>query len=381
MTDTRLTTEVAASQEHWRAGRRYLNEHRHELSQWAARNLYAGYRQVGESGLMTREEWMPANPIPLENVTLSWCEKTPVPELDGSEPETAGVRPLQQDGRRYATYAQALGDLARPRLYDDRLCYRLVDVDFDSERAQLAFGIGTYFDVMNVCEATAHELADAERSAADDSGIRGELPFRSLVVDPCDLNRRPMLPAISALTVRRSENGPTVVLHSRDSTKVAHGGGLHQVMPVGTFQPSAAPEWNLANDFDLWRCIVREYSEEFLGADERQGVDEPIDYDGWAFYRTLTDARAAGDLSVQLVGIGVDPLSLVMDLLVIAVFNADAFDHVFSSAIATNAEGRVYGRLPRDRGIATVPLEAEPPKMQAAGAALLQLAAASHRRL
>jgi hypothetical protein len=324
---------------------------------------------------------MPANPIPLENVTLSWCEKTPVPELDGSEPETAGVRPLRRDGHRYATYAQALGDLARPRLYEDRPCYRLLDVELDVGRAQLALGIGTYFDVMNVCEAAAHELADAERSAADDSGARGQLPFRSLVGDPCDLNRRPVLPAISALTVRRSEQGPTVVLHSRDSTKVAHGGGLHQVMPVGMFQPSAAPEWNVANDSTFGAASSREYSEEFLGADEHQGIDEPIDYDGWAFYRTLTDARATGDLTVQLLGIGIDPLSLVTDLLVIAVFNAEAFDHVFGSAIATNAEGRVYGRPPRDRGIATVPLGAEPPKMQAAGAALLQLAAASHRRL
>jgi hypothetical protein len=38
MTDIALAAEVAASQARWRAARRYLNEHRHELSQWAARH-------------------------------------------------------------------------------------------------------------------------------------------------------------------------------------------------------------------------------------------------------------------------------------------------------------------------------------------------------
>jgi hypothetical protein len=43
------------------------------------------------------------------------------------------------------------------------------------------------------------------------------------------------------------------------------------------FQPSAAGAWNEANDFDLWWCLAREFSEEFLGAPEHQGLDGPLE--------------------------------------------------------------------------------------------------------
>jgi hypothetical protein len=56
-------------------------------------------------------------------------------------------------------------------------------------------------------------------------------------------------------------------------------------MPVGVFQPSSAGEWNRLNDFDLWRSMAREYSEEFLGAPELHGSTAPIDYEDWPFYR------------------------------------------------------------------------------------------------
>ena len=382
MTDTDLTAEVAASQDGWRAGRRYLNEHRYDLSRWAARELYGGDLQVGDSGLLTRPEWVPATPIPLENVKLEWVDNTPAPPLDGTEPESAGVRPLGRGGQRYPTYAEALGDLARPRLYEDRPCYRLLAADLHDGWPTLSFGLGTYFDVMNVCEAAAHELADARRRTVDGDPTWADLPFRSLLGDPCDPGRRPMLPAISVLTVRRSESGAAVVLHARDSAKVAHGGGMHQVMPVGMFQPSAAGGWNVGNDFDLWRCIVREYSEEFLGADEHQGVDHPLEYDRWPFYRSLTDARRAGAVSAHVLGLGVDPHSLVTDMLVTVVIDADVFDELFKDGVTTNAEGDVVGQTSSDSRIALVAATESLSRFraQSAGAALLALGLRQSRR-
>ena len=56
-------------------------------------------------------------------------------------------------------------------------------------------------------------------------------------------------------------------------------GGLYQVAPVGMFQPSHDAAWNLSHDFSLWRSIVRELSEELLGAGEDYHSDAaPIDY-------------------------------------------------------------------------------------------------------
>ena len=377
MTDLDLPTQIVDSQGRWRAGRRYLNDHRHELAQRAGRELYATERRIGHTGLLTRPAWLPSGPIPLADVNLVWCDETPAVDVDGHEPESAGVRPLRRDGERYATYAEALGDLARPRLFEDRPCYRLLDVAVDGAKAQLSFGLGTYFDVVNVSEALAHELAAASSSSLS----LPELPFRSLIGDPCDLRRRAMLPAISALTIRRSSSGAAFVLHKRDGAKVVHGGGLYQVMPVGMFQPSAAGAWNEANDFDLWRCMAREFSEEFLGAAEHQGHDGPLDYDAWDFYRELTDGLDSGRITAWWLGLGVDPLSLVTDLLVAVVIEADLFDDLFGDSVSTNAEGEVAGRSDAGAGLARLPFTEAPvtrlttvEPMQAAGAALMSLA-------
>jgi hypothetical protein len=149
-------------------------------------------------------------------------------------------------------------------------------------------------------------------------------------------------------------------------------------MPVGVFQPTADEPGDRSTDFDLWRCIVREYSEEFLGMPEVRG---PIDYDAWPFYRDLTAARAAGDITAHLLGIGIDPLSTVCDMLVVIVFDSDTFDVLLGESVHTNAEGRLVAERAGQRSVAGVPftgdvtsrLIAESP-MQAAGAALLDLA-------
>lgn len=377
MTDIALSAGVAASQARWRKARRYLNERRHELSQWAAWHLYAGHVRVGAADLLTSPDWMPAVPIPLEAVSLAWTETAPAPRIDGTEPDTARVRPLRTENQRFSTYAAALGELAKPRLFEDRPCYRLTDVALDDGRADLTFGSATYFDVVNVCEAVAHELADSALGSGAGMASPTDLRFRARMEDPCDLLKRRIVPAISALTVRRTLTDAAFVLHQRDGGQVAHGGGLYQVMPVGVFQPTAADTGDRSNDFDLWRCIVREYSEEFLGMPEVRG---PIDYDDSPFYRDLTAARAAGDITAHHVGIGIDPLSAVCDPLVVIVFDSDTFDELLGESVHTNAEGHLVATRAGQRGLAGVPftgdvtsrLIAEAP-MQAAGAALLDL--------
>jgi len=378
MTDIALSAEVAASHARWREARRYLNEHRHELSQWAAQHLYAGHLNVGATDLLTRPSWMAAVPIPLEAVSLAWTETAPAPQIDGTEPETARVRPLRNENQRFPTYAAALGELAKPGLFEDRPCYRLTDVALNDGRADLTLGSATYFDVINVCEAVAHELADSALGSGVGVASPTDLQFRARMEDPCDLLKRRIVPAISALTVRRTPTDAAFVLHQRDGGQVAHGGGLYQVMPVGVFQPTTDEPGGRSNDFDLWRSIAREYAEEFLGMPEVRG---PIDYTDWRFYRDLTAARAAGDVTAHLVGIGIDPLSAVCDLLVVIVFASDTFDELLGESVHTNAEGHLVAERAGQLAVAGVPftgdvtsrLIAEAP-MQAAGAALLDLA-------
>src|SRR5262245_61163489 len=308
MTDIDGPDASEASQRRWREGRKVLDASRHELSQWAARTLYADCPRVAATDLLTRLEWTQPGPVPLDEVRLQWCGTRPGGSVDGTEPESASVRPLRADGTRYETYAGAVGELARPRLFEDRPCYRLREADVNGGGVRLSFGPGSYFDTINTCEAVAHELAEARR--ADAVGVP-DLPFRSLIGDPCELSRRPVNVAVSVLTIRRSATEATFVLHRRDSAKVAHGGGLYQVMPVGVFQPTGSGEADGAHDFDLWRSLAREYSEEFLGQPEHRGDDGPLGYDHWPFFRALEAGRESGAVTAHWLGLGVDPLSLV----------------------------------------------------------------------
>jgi hypothetical protein len=182
--------------------------------------------------------------------------------------------------------------------------------------------------------------------------------------------------------LRADHAGAAMILHWRDPARVASGGGMYQVAPVGVFQPSHDAQWNQANDFSLWRCIVRELSEELLGAGEDYRSDvAPIDYERWPLHAELAAARRAGRMRVYWVGLGVDPLTLAADLMSVAVLDADLFDATFAGLVRANDEGRIVtgdGAAGAAVGVAFKAANidrftsAEP--MQPAGAALLRIA-------
>jgi hypothetical protein len=365
----------------WRATRRSLNQRRHELAKVAAR-LYAGVPRVAGTRLMCRAGWLPDTPVDLDQVRLRWTEPALAPVVGGASPASAGVRPPACDGQRYRTYADAIAGLDPPALFENRPAYRLLGASLadGGGGAVLELTRGRYFDSLSVAEALAHELAAAvPGDGTSGVGLEG-LPFRAAVGDPCDLARRPVGVAISTLTIRRSPVSTSFLVHWRDPSKVTHAGGLYQVIPVGVFQPVGESAESERDDLSLWRAMVREFSEELLGTSEdypRSG-DGSFSYQDWDFYRRLSDAREAGSLRVWCLGLGVDPLSLVADILTVAVFDADVFDAVFPAVVAGNAEGRLINGQDQtgfsftEQNIARFADGAGP--MQAAGAAVLQLA-------
>jgi hypothetical protein len=378
---TRTQDDPAASRDTWLRTRTYLNAHRHELTDAALRDFKAEEFIPG-TRLLARPGWIPDRPVPLQHVQLTWAAEAPAAPISGAAAELDRIRPLRDDGTPYRRYADAVASLARPRLFENRVCYRLLDVDSNANRPSLTFGPGTYFDVINICEAAAHEFTASQMDGH--VAEAAATPFRAAVGDPTDLGRRPVMAATSTMTIRldRATGDAEFVLHWRDPAKVASGGGLYQVMPVGMFQPSHDAPWNEANDFDLWRSISRELSEELLGSTEDYGSStQPIDYDAWDFYRALRHAREQGRLRVFWLGLGIDPLTYVTDMLTVAVFDADLFDQTFQRLVTTNDEGHRV-ELEDGTGRASgIPFRADQimrlthdEPMQPAGAALLHLA-------
>ncbi|OLT21697.1 transcriptional regulator [Pseudonocardia sp. CNS-139] len=322
-----IVDPVEASQAEWRAGRRRLNRNRGPLAR-AAAQLYRPDVRLGDVPLMARHEWIPSEPLRLEDIELEWTDDAAGVLVTGGEPEADHVLPLRAPGQRYTRYTAAIRYLDAPSLFENRPSYRLLDLDLSGEKGRMQFGLGTYFDKLDVSEAVGHELALVE--GADTGSVVptwSALPLRGLIGDPFDLRRRYVMPAIETLTLRRDRRTgeATFLLHWRDPAKVATAAGIYGLIPAGEFQPSSIASWDRENDFDLWRSILREYSEEILGEPERDGSSgEPIDYENWPLYRQVREARANGQTSVFCLGVGLDTLTLTATILTVAVFDDDS---------------------------------------------------------
>jgi hypothetical protein len=336
---------VLESQRQWVRERQLLNRNRAALTQIALR-LYPESIRLGRTGFLMREGWKVDQPIDLADVRIDLVHP-PDPVVTGRHAETLRVRPLSVTGKPYESYHRAMRDLDRPRLFENRICYRLQGASFGHGKGELSLGYMRYFDMIDVGEPLAHELVVAALGKngtpvrKPPSILGEELPFHRFVGDPFDLDAYPLLFSISTLTIRRSRARNTFMLLRRGVENVAIAGGMLSVMPTGVFQPASITPIHNAADFNLWHNMIREYSEEFLGNAEHNGDGDPIDYENQEPFRSLNAARREGRIKIHCLGVGLDALNFVADALTVAVFDADTFDDIFRDMVEVNEEGTI----------------------------------------
>lgn len=367
MAGSRGDRDLSPSEREWLDIRAYMRQHRHELAEEAVNDFDC--QTVAGTSLLTTPAWIPETPVPLDAVELAWAPDTPFTGITGTEAQALGVLPQRPDGSHYRSYADAVGALAAPKVFENRPTYRLLEADFSGAGARMTFARGSYFDSINTGEAAAHDYAARKLG-------RGAAGLRKAIGNPCDPARRPTNLAISTLTVRhdRRTGDATFLLHWRDPAKVGHAGGLYQVIPVGIFQASGAASWNESNDFSLWRNVIREAAEELAGHAEDHGSEHaPIDYESWPFAARMTQAVRDGAVQAYCLGLGVDPLTFATDLLTVVIIDAPLFDELFRHLASINEEGQVLEAQPFNQ--ATIDAIVEGERLQAAGAATLALAA------
>ncbi len=367
-----MSSHSAESRRTWLEVRRYLVNNRYRLGVEAA-DEYPEARRVADTPLSAPPQWIPSEPIPLASVRLEFDPDAPFTGLTGLEPAARASLPLRSDGSHYESYAEAIAELARPAVFENRPTYRLISVDLAGAQPTIRLGRGSYFDSINTGEASAHEYAASRLGHRESAGIR------TAIGDPWDATRRPINIAISTLTIRRDEatGEATFYLHWRDPAKVAHAAGLYQVVPSGVFQPSADASWNELRDFSLWRNLVRELAEELLGESEDYGSSTaPIEYDDWPFAARLSEGLDDGSVRAYCVGLGVDPLTFATDLLTVLSIDSTTFDALFGHLVDDNDEGRLLAPQPFTAETINDFVHRKP--MQAAGAAILQLAWTHH---
>ncbi len=349
---------VTANQSSWRAVRRTLNTERVALAR-AASELYRPTQRLSSTGLLVGDRWIMDAPIDLGKIGLEYVQHAPDPIVTGAEEESASCRPLRDMNRRYTRYSLAVHDIDRPRLFENRTAWRLLGSELSSHGGTLRLADTTYFDAIDVCEALAHETAasllTAPAGKVGPSSWRG-LHLRKLIGDPFDGGRRVILPSTDTLTIRRDRDGSSFVLHNRNAGNVGTAGGMLHIMPAGVFQPSSVRAVARTADFHLWRNIMREYSEEFLGNPEHGGAGQAIDYQAEPF-RAFEDARAAGALRVFCLGVALDALTLWGEILTVAVFDGEVYDRIFMEMVQHNEEGGVV-RTGRVHSTSAIPFTA-----------------------
>ncbi len=359
---------VTPSEQQWLRVSAYLNRNRFSLGVEAARDYPAPARLAG-TPLLTAEHWRLPGPIPLRSVRLEfrpWAAPAAVPDVASLAPYAL---PERADGTRYRHYAEVIEALAAPAIFENRLTYRLLAAQLAGDDPHLVFTRGRFFDGVNIGGPAGLDYAAARLGLIDRSA------YRAAFADPTDLAIRSSALATSALTLRydRTAGTATFPMHLRNPALVGHAGGLYQVIPVGIFQPSGDAPWNEANDFDLWRGLLREYAEELLGASEDYGSEAaPIDYHAWPLAKAMTDGLADGSVRAWCLGLGTDPLTFAIDLLTVVVIDAPLYDELFGALVTDNAEGRVIQPRPFDELAITELTTREP--LQAAATALLTLA-------
>ena len=365
-----MACRLTAGQRDWLRVRAYLQEHRHQLSLDAAAD-YPAHRGIAGTALLTSPGWLPAAPVALADITLEFTAAAGPSATAVRDADATPVLPVRPDGTRYLRYSDALRELAAPAVFENRSTYRVTDAELSSGAPRLAFTRGRYFDGIDTGEAAAHDYA-AMRLDGRPAGLRARIG------DPCDLRGRPANLAIAALTLRldRATGRASFLLHWRDPAKVGHAGGLHQVIPVGVFQPSGEGAASERADFSLWRSMIREYAEELRGHSEDYGT---LDYAAWPFARRMTEALDGGQIRVCCLGLGVDPLTYATDLLTVAVIDSDVFDELFSLTPRGNEEGTVLAAREFAAHVIDRSVTSEP--MQAAGAGVLRLAWAHREAL
>ncbi|MEU4556656.1 hypothetical protein [Micromonospora violae] len=285
--------------------------------------------------MLTSDGWILPNPVGLDRVRLRWLDAPITADRSAANAARASrLLPRDPDGGRRLRYSKSLVRLDHMDHLFNGAVYRPVSITPDRGGLVLDFQAGHYFDYLDTSEVLAYESAT------------GRHRYRNALKDPFDLRARSASLGVLTLTIRRGPDTAGFFMHARDGGQVVVGSEVMHVIPAGEFAPSDRTYESLRHDFDIWLTIMREYAEEFLNMEEAYGQGgEWLDYYNKFPYRQLNEARDDGRLTVQVLGLGLDPLTWKPELLTVCIIDAEVFDAVFKNMVRKGPEGTlVVGR-------------------------------------
>jgi hypothetical protein len=291
--------------------------------------------------------WVLPEPLALDRLTVELVEEDAVPAVPEAcyEP-LRRYWPLGSDDKPVARYHEAVNQFDPPKLWFNWPSYRLLGVERPADGGfRLRVGTTTYWDGFDSWSAlhfeAAHQLRELNAGPGKADGVSLTGPYRQSLGTPFSLTNRNCAIGLSVLTVYRTRKGAFFYLQRRATGQVATMGGMAGLIPAGEFQPSSAAYAAIRSDADIWRCVMREFAEEFLGRADLHERGALVDYERESPFRELEQARRGGSVRPYILSIGFDPVTWKAGIRLVWIFDEDAHRKLFREMQPESSEGSV----------------------------------------
>ncbi|WP_405812676.1 hypothetical protein OG241_00265 [Streptomyces sp. NBC_01390] len=341
----------------------FLRVRRHLKGHWPELTLASQETPHGSADsalpLLTRPGWIPPAPLDPSRVVLTLRDAPADADLVRARRVASRYWPVGADGQRPVGYAAAITKHDPPTIWFDSPVYRLLDVGVESNGSlSMDLCLARYFEYQDLGEALLYEVA-ARHLQGSARPFKG--PLRRYLGDPFVLARRCALPGINVVTVRVKGDKAFFFMQRRSDTGVGAAMNSTHVTPAGEFQPHTDALPVRTSDLNLWHTVMREYAEEFLGHPDASGDSGiVINYAKDRPFSDMEAARRSGNVRFRFLGIGINPLTWKPEICVACIWDASAFDRIFTEMLHKNDEGvLVVGGRRRTGGFHGLPFTSE----------------------
>lgn|GEM_PF-1345018 len=325
------------SKEKYLRCRKYLKTNRSQLSYIAAEKYQ---RYITENlPLVTGENWIPDEPVPLNKVVLTTSQDHWNTNGDSDEDVRYSTfyqlwyMPFVSCLRKAENYSEAIGALDKPKIFKNRKHFRLISVYINADVFRLTFGLSSYFKYIDTCEVLCYESAVKELAKGSWKLILNVLSKRRSLT-PFSFDKMHSNAGINTLTLIRAGGALYFYMHTRSKNEIGSAMGQNHVVPAGEFQPASdnLTAKALDADFNILHNILREYAEEFLGMEEYEGKDGiSIDYENDPPFDVFKEGLDSKRIRPFFLGLGIDPLSFKTEILTVCVFDEEIFRTIFKN--------------------------------------------------
>lgn len=340
------------SEQEFRFVRKLLRQNRRHFSvlAYSFPRHASGRACFSKAPLLSQNDWVPKVPIllgvpdeKLNDDTAQLVTTGPLKTTDlnlnrlrDSDPFVEAARDILPCAPKsvddYASLSDVILALEKPNpeLFVSRPSYSLAKVSGKAP-LRLHFERAEYFDYINCGELLAIEtirqaVRTPEQVGSDHmrylASFDKKLALRDSAGEWNAISFRPSIAGVNVLTVFVDRKSGTATFPMMHRSRTGSAAGTFHVAPAGEFQPTTNSPVAWRDHCTLWQTVLREFSEELLLDDEAKSGG--LDMRALAARKQmvpLVQLIRSGDWKTHFLGMGLDPLTLKPELLLVSIID------------------------------------------------------------